>query len=148
MEFSVQCLDGEIWKPSSVHDGLMVSNLGRVCLPVREYVMPNGGARRTNPKPTFGTKTKKSKNVTIMCLQNRTFGNIRIHLEVCREFNGPKPFAGAVVMHIDENSMNNRACNLKWGTQKENLNAPKFIAYCKSRTGENSPVRKGIKKRG
>ena len=143
----MQCLNGEIWKPSSVYDGLMVSSFGRVQLPSIEYKMPKGGIRKTNPQPTFGVKTRKSKNVTIMSVNNRRFGNIRIHLEVCREFNGPKPFEKAVVMHMDENSMNNKAENLKWGTQKENLNAPKFIAYCKSRTGEDSPVKKGMKKR-
>ena len=42
-------------------------------------------------------------------------------------------------MHMDENSANNQYENLQWGTQKENLNAPGFIAYCHGRTGENSP---------
>lgn len=43
-------------------------------------------------------------------------------------------------MHLDDNPANNKPENLKWGTQKENMNAPAFISYCKSRTGENSPV--------
>lgn len=46
-------------------------------------------------------------------------------------------------MHIDENSRNNKPANLAWGTQKENLNAPGFIEYCKGRVGENSPTTKG-----
>ena len=46
-------------------------------------------------------------------------------------------------MHLDENARNNKPENLRWGTQKENLNAPGFIAYCKSRTGDNNPYRKG-----
>jgi hypothetical protein len=62
---------------------------------------------------------------------------------VCEAFNGPPPFAGAVCMHLDENARNNDPNNLSWGTQKENLNAPGFIEYCKSRTGENSPYIKG-----
>jgi hypothetical protein len=49
-------------------------------------------------------------------------------------------------MHLDENSRNNRPENLAWGTQKENLNAPQFLEYCKNRTGENSPIIKGKKK--
>jgi hypothetical protein len=48
------------------------------------------------------------------------------------------PFERAVVMHMDDDPGNNRPENLKWGTQKENLNAPQFIDYCKSRTGDNS----------
>jgi hypothetical protein len=46
-------------------------------------------------------------------------------------------------MHLDENSKNNRPENLAWGTQKENLNAPGFIEYCKGRTGKNNPYIKG-----
>lgn len=47
-------------------------------------------------------------------------------------------------MHLNENAADNRPGNLAWGTQKENLNAPGFIAHCKSRTGNDNPYRKGI----
>jgi hypothetical protein len=47
-------------------------------------------------------------------------------------------------MHIDDDEKNNRPENLRWGTQKENLNTPRFIAYCHSRVGDNSPWRKGM----
>lgn len=140
-------MENEIWVPSSMLEGVMVSSLGRVKLPEIWVNMPNGGIRFIKTKPTFGVKTKKSKNVTIMSLSNRKFGNIRVHIEVCSAFHGPKPFEKAVVMHIDEDSLNNKAENLMWGTQKQNLNAPKFIAYCKSRVGENSPVIKGKKRK-
>lgn len=36
-------------------------------------------------------------------------------------------------MHKDENSRNNKPENLKWATQKENLNCPKFKEYCSSK---------------
>ena len=71
---------------------------------------------------------------------------MKVHRIVCEAFHGLAPFKKAVVIHIDENSTNNRPENLRWGTQKENLNMPKFIEYCKSRTGENSPVKKALKK--
>lgn len=80
-----------------------------------------------------------------MSLQNRKFGNMKIHRLVCEAFHGSPPFPKAVVIHLDENGKNNNASNLKWGTQKENLNMPKFIAYCKTRTGVNSAVFKGNK---
>jgi hypothetical protein len=51
-------------------------------------------------------------------------------------------------MHLDENAANNRADNLRWGTQKENLNAPGFLNYCRSRTGDDSPIIKGRRRRG
>jgi HNH endonuclease len=67
---------------------------------------------------------------------HRDFGNIRIHRAVCEAFHGAAPFDGAVVMHLNENSLDNRASNLAWGTQKENLNAPGFVTGCARRTSE------------
>lgn len=72
---------------------------------------------------------------------------MKVHRLVCEAFHGPAPFKRAVVLHLDENAINNKPENLRWGTQKENLNMPKFISYCKSRTGENSPSIKGIKRK-
>jgi len=80
-----------------------------------------------------------------MGFYSKKFGNMKVHRLVCEAFHGPAPFERAVVIHIDENALNNRPENLRWGTQKENLNMPNFIEYCKSRTGENSPVKKGMK---
>lgn len=82
-----------------------------------------------------------------MGLSNKKFGTMKVHRLVCEAFHGPAPFERAVVLHLDENALNNRPENLQWGTQKENLNMPKFVEYCKSRTGENSPVTKGIKRK-
>lgn len=57
----------------------------------------------------------------------------KVHQLVCEAFHGPKPFDGAVVIHLDENALNNRPENLKWGTQKENLNMPKHRHYLRTR---------------
>lgn len=72
--------------------------------------------------------------------------NYKISRLVCIAFNGPPPFDGAYVLHDDECETNNRADNLVWGTQKQNLNYPGFIAYCKSRVGDDSPIRKAARK--
>lgn len=56
----------------------------------------------------------------------------KVHQLVCEAFHGPKPFPEAVVIHLDEDALNNRPENLKWGTQKENLNMPKFKAWLSS----------------
>jgi hypothetical protein len=137
----------EQWKPVPSKDGVIASSFGRIKLPDGFAKMPNGGIRKYEPKPTYGTKCKASKTARheYMGLQNRKFGNMKIHRLVCEAFHGPPPFQRAVVIHIDEDATNNKAENLRWGTQKENLNMSKFIEYCKSRTGENSSVRKGIK---
>jgi hypothetical protein len=69
--------------------------------------------------------------------------NYRVSVLVCEAFHGPKPFPSAVAMHLDEDATNNRADNLRWGTQKENLRMPGLIAYCRSRVGDKNPFRKG-----
>lgn len=112
--------------------------------------MPHGGWRKYTPAPTYGNKRKACKTARheYYGFFNKERGNLKIHRLVCEAFHGPAPFPKAVVIHLDENALNNRPENLKWGTQKENLNMPKFIAYCKSRTGENSPGIKGRAKNG
>lgn len=132
----------EIWKPVPSREGLMASSLGRVRLPSRVAQMPHGGYREYNPKPTYGSVTKASKTArhSYRGMYSKLFGNIKIHRAVCEAFHGPPPFAGAVVIHIDEDAHNNRPENLKWGTQKENLNMPKIKEYHCSRVGEKSPV--------
>lgn len=140
----------EIWKPVPSKPGIMASNFGRVLLPEREAAMPHGGIRSYKPKPTFGNKTKATKNARhhYMGLYNKFYGNLKVHRLVCEAFHGPSPFDKAVVIHLDEDATNNKPENLKWGTQKENLNMPGFIAYCKARTGDNNPFKKGRAKRG
>jgi hypothetical protein len=137
----------EHWKPVPSKPGITASSLGRIKLPDSVSKMPFGGMREYKPLPTYGTKTKASKTARheYMGTANRKFGNMKIHRLVCEAFYGLAPFKGAVVIHIDEDATNNRIENLRWGTQKENLNMPKFLEYCKSRTGENSPRKKGMK---
>ena len=126
---------------------MLASSLGRIKLPEGEAITPYGGIRKYTTKPTYGTRSKASRTARheFMSITNRKFGNMKIHRLICEAFHGPAPSEKAVVIHIDENAINNRPENLRWGTQKENLNMPKFIEYCKSRIGENSPRIKGLK---
>lgn len=137
-------IDREVWRIVPHLPGVLASNMGRIQLPIKEAKMPNGGIRQYVTHPTLGTITCSKKGATHQYrnIYNRTFGNMKVHQLVCEAFHG-KPKDGQVVIHKDENALNNRASNLRWGTQKENLNMPKFIAYCRSRTGDKSPVRKG-----
>lgn len=138
-------MKNEIWKYSLSFPDILVSSLGRILLPEVTRPMPNGGFRKIIPKPSFGyiSKSNKSAKYVYLSYWVRRYGHLKIHKLVCEAFHGVKPFEKAVVIHIDENSLNNKAENLKWGTQKENLNGVKFIEYCSKRTGANSPVRKG-----
>lgn len=102
--------------------------------------MPHGGIRLYLPKPTFGVVMRASKTAahTYRGYNSKHLGTFKIHRAVCEAFHGLPPFDGAVVIHIDEDAHNNRPDNLKWGTQKENLNAPGFKEYCRSRVGDAS----------
>jgi hypothetical protein len=138
----------ETWKPVPSKPGVMASSWGRVLLPPRVAKMPKGGERVYTPKPIYGVKTKAGKAARheYMGIQNRHFGNMKVHRLVCEAFHGDPPDGRGVVIHLDEDATNNRPENLKWGTQKENLNMPKFIEYCRSRTGDKNPLVKGRKK--
>lgn len=127
---------GEVWRLSPREPALLVSSEGRVMM--RPFIgdMPYGGSRHYGGTPTFGVWSKPDARFHYT-YRGKTY---KVAQLVCEAFNGPAPFDGAVVMHTDENAANNRAGNLKWGTQKENLNAPGFLEYCRSRTGENSPT--------
>lgn len=139
----------EEWRSVSSFPGLKVSSWGRVLLPPRSAVMPHGGVRTYNPKPTYGSDRRARKNAAHIYkgIYSKFYGNIKIHQVVCEAFHGPKPFGGAVVIHLDEDARNNRAENLRWGSQKENLNMPKVKKYHMSRTGENNPFVKSIRKK-
>jgi hypothetical protein len=137
----------EIWLPVPSLPGVMASTWGRIILPDRKATMPHGGERRYIAKPRYGTVKKAHKNAahSYRSSYSREFGNIKIHRAVCEAFHGPAPFTGAVVIHIDENPHNNQPENLKWGTQKENMNSPKLKEWHRTRTGDNNPFIKGVR---
>jgi hypothetical protein len=135
-------LSGEVWRDVPSVPGILVSSEGRVMhLPHREP-MPKGGVRTYGGQPTFGIWNKADARF-ITNIDGKTY---KVHRLVAEAFHGPAPFEGAVVMHVDENAANNRASNLCWGTQKENLNATGFLAYCRARTGDRSPIVKARRK--
>lgn len=105
--------------------------------------MPYGGDRHYGGEPTTGTVHPLNNMRPTILYKSK---NYRVSRLICEAFHGPAPFPKAVVMHINDDQTDNRAENLKWGTQKENLNSARFIAYCRSRTGENNPIRKHIAK--
>lgn len=116
---------GEIWRvvPSAPH--YLVSSEGRVMVAPYTADLPNGGQRQYGGQPHFGVWSKTDARF-IAVYKGRTFKVARL---VCEAFHGPQPDGSPIVMHKDENSANNRASNLEWGTQKENLNAPGFLEY-------------------
>lgn len=130
----------ETWKPIPSDPTLEASSEGRIRVIPHFRPMPNGGCRQCGGKPTKGQWAKDEKRF-IYC--RKGYKTRKVAKLVCEAFHGPAPTSTSVCMHKDEDSKNNKANNLEWGTQKQNLNAPGFIAYCKTRTGKNNPYVKG-----
>jgi hypothetical protein len=126
----------ESWAPVPSQPGLLASSLGRVMVDPYEAPLPNGGNRVYGGTPTAGQWDGDR-----FVYPRRGHKTLKVHRLVCEAFNGP-PQPGQICMHLNENSADNRPENLAWGTQQENMNAPGFIAYCKARTGDNSPMAK------
>ena len=118
------------------------SSLGRLRRKVHEVGLPNGGVRKYGGHAWVGTWDEMQGRYIIM-YRGKTYRVARL---VCEAFHGPAPENKPYCLHKDEDARNNRPGNLKWGTQKENLNAPGFITYCKSRTGDKNPYIKGRSK--
>ncbi len=131
----------EVWLVSPRLPAYEVSNWGRVRKIPYSAPMPNGGFRKYGGVPHYGQDSGEGRMIFVY--KGKTY---KVHQLVCEAFNGPKPEASQVCIHLDENYKNNRPENLAWGTQKENLNAPKFLEYCKSRTGDKNPFIKGRKR--
>ena len=129
----------ELWRLIPSVPGLLASSRGRIMVIPKFGDLPNGGKRQYG-----GTARKGCWDGAryIFVWGGKTYRVARL---VCEAFHGPAPEGLDVCMHLDENSRNNDPHNLKWGTQKQNLNAPGFLEYCRGRTGENSPFIKGRK---
>lgn len=99
----------EVWKDFEY--GYKFSNMGRVIGP-RGFVLkprvvgPKGGTQY------YAVVTKQ---------RVKPIRSVRVNRVVCELFNGPPPSDQHVAMHINGNSFDNRAENLRWGTQSENM---------------------------
>jgi hypothetical protein len=127
----------EEWRTSPSLPEYEVSSWGRVRRKTYLKDLPNGGQREYGGKEHIGQDSGEGRMIFVF--RGKTY---KVHQLVCEAFNGPRQGA-QVCMHLDEDYRNNRPENLRWGSQKENLNAPKFLAYCRSRLGDESPVKKG-----
>lgn len=128
----------EEWRivPSDV--SLLASSAGRIM--VAPYSILTGSRRSYG-----GTPTQGQWDGDRFVYARKGYRTVKVARLVCEAFHGSPPHEDAVCMHGDENSRNNTPENLAWGTQKQNLNAPGFLQYCRGRTGENNPLIKGRK---
>jgi len=121
----------ERWVKVPSNSLLEASSYGRVRSLPYEQNMPRGGTRTRQLSETYGCIAVKGKYRRMLIrFQGSTY---KVHQLVCEAFHGLKPFARAVVRHTDEDATNNSETNMSWSTQKENMNDPKFIEYCRNR---------------
>lgn len=117
----------EIWKPVLSVPGVEASSLGRVRQTPFLGKTPTGGERGYGGQPRTGTWDGERYVITIKRK------NYKVARLVCEAFHGPAPAEKPLCLHEDENSRNNRPGNLSWGTPKENMNAPGFLAVARQR---------------
>jgi hypothetical protein len=56
----------------------------------------------------------------------------KVHHLVLETFVGPKPSSKSIVRHLNDDPLDNRLVNLKWGNQKENSDDYKINSILKS----------------
>lgn len=125
----------EEWRIVPSQPDLLASSHGRIM--VAPYSILHGIRRSYSGNPRLGVWDGER-----YILSRHGRKTLKVARLVCEAFHGSPPHEDSVCMHNDENSRNNTPENLSWGTQKENLNAPGFLKYCRGRTGENSPTSK------
>jgi HNH endonuclease len=97
-------LPGEEWRQApGRREGMLVSNMGRVCF-----------SYRPRPYKTYGSMGPGGY-FTFSCDERA----IKVHQAVCLAFNGPPPAEGYTVDHIDRNEGNNCVENLRWASPDE-----------------------------
>jgi hypothetical protein len=91
----------ETWKPIPGFEAYEASNMGHV--------------RRTNDHKILGQHLQRGYH-TVKLGRPR----IRTSRAVCAAFHGPPPSAEHYALHGNGDHQDNRASNLRWGTQLEN----------------------------
>lgn len=130
-------MENEIWKPITqikkkneilIFEGYEVSNLGRVRTYKQKYGQVSKAAthaglnRPLRSTPTIINGRSDKRGYMQLCLSdiNKKRHNLRIHIVVTQTFLG-MPDEGLVVCHYDDNKLNNRLDNLRYDTQKANM---------------------------
>jgi len=122
--------DPEIWRVIPSPPDHLASTHGRIMKIPYYGQMPHGGPKSYGGYPKIGSWDGARYIHAI-----KGGGTYKVARLVCEAFHGPAPAENLVCMHLDENSRNNRPENLRWGTQKENLNAPGYAEKISRRGG-------------
>ena len=116
-------MENEIWKEIPGYSGKYeVSNFGRVKSLARKVLSRNGGLKPIPERILKQCVIKGYCNV-ILCADGKTHKHGLVHRLVAIVFV-PNPENKPFIDHLDGNSTNNRADNLRWCSQRENCRNP------------------------
>lgn len=143
----------ELWKPVKGYEGLYeVSNLGRVrSLDRVQYQKDShGGMMEKHYQGKIMTPTDNGHGYQVLILRKGGRKSNYVHRIVAEAFVD-NPNGYPVINHLDHDRTNNRADNLEWTTQKENvlysverMRKPRNH-YKSTMTGEKYITRRGDK---
>lgn len=136
-------IEREEWRPVPSKPGILASSLGRVHRVSDAGLAPQGA----RSKPTYGTLVRQrvgqNGEYVKRVAQWRGYGLLLVSRLVAEAFHGPAPFEGAVVMHLNDDSLDNRPGNLKWASQWENLSTRSSKPRLDAARRENARARWG-----
>lgn len=113
----------EIWKDVIGYEGAyQVSNIGRVKSINRVYMCGTHSMQERIIKEHIMALSYK-RYVTVHLCKNGIMKRIPVHRLVAQAFI-PNPDNKLEIDHINTNKRDNRVCNLRWATRKENRNNP------------------------
>lgn len=122
-------IESEIWKDVKDFEGYQVSNLGRVRSLERPIYRKNGRLHYIQ-KENILKPFNGGNYLSISFRDNGKTVKKRVHRVVAKAFCR-KAAGNNVVNHIDGNKENNKASNLEWVTQKDNMLHAKRIGLNK-----------------
>lgn len=116
-------LDNEEWRDVVGYEGLyMVSSFGRVIGLPRVFIR-NKGINKKDYRILKNVKYQYGNLIyyRVSLSKNYERKNVRVHRLVADAFI-PNPYNYPFIDHIDRNGQNNNVSNLRWCTQKMNMN--------------------------
>lgn len=107
----------EQWLPVAGWPGYEISSLGRLGSWLKS---PNEKGPPMSRRILVGGRDRDGYRRAVL-VNGRARRSLKIHILVLEAFAGPRPFPKAVTRHLNGMSTDNRALNLSWGTQQENI---------------------------